>query len=111
MAKWFLYILKCRDGSLYTGITTDLEKRIKRHNEGCASKYTRRKRPVKIVHTEIFNTESSARRREAEIKKLSRKNKIELIQKRMIYTSKAPVCRFLGTKNCMQFLGGRSSAG
>ena len=80
MASWTLYILKCRDGSLYTGITTDLEKRLRCHNDGRASKYTRVKRPVKLVHSEELGDESTARKREAAIKKLSRQDKLELIK-------------------------------
>ncbi|MDP3804858.1 MAG: GIY-YIG nuclease family protein [Candidatus Omnitrophota bacterium] len=81
MTNWTLYILRCKDGSLYTGITTDIDKRLKRHNEGRASKYTRAKKPVKLVYAEIFDNESSARKREAEIKKLSHENKLKLIRK------------------------------
>ena len=80
MNGWVLYILRCRDGSLYTGITTDLAKRLKRHNEGKASKYTRSKIPVKLVHKENFSDETSARRREIAIKKLSRQDKLKLIK-------------------------------
>ena len=72
MTSWVLYIVECNDGSLYTGITTDLDKRLKRHNEGRATKYTRDRKPVRLVYKEIFNTESLARRREIEVKKLSR---------------------------------------
>ena len=80
MADWVLYILRCSDGSLYTGITNDLEKRLKWHNEGKASKYTRSKRPVKLVYSESLGDESSARKREAEVKNLSRQQKLELIK-------------------------------
>lgn len=79
--QWTLYIIECRDGSLYTGITTDLEKRLEMHNKGKASKYTRSRKPVQIIHTEIFNNESSARKREAGIKKMTRKSKMGLIKK------------------------------
>jgi len=75
-----LYIIKCRDGSLYTGITTDLAKRLKCHNEGKASKYTRARKPVKIVHKEFFDNESAARKREIKVKGLSRAEKIELVK-------------------------------
>ena len=77
---WIAYILKCSDGSLYTGITTDLKKRLKCHNNGKASKYTRSRRPVKVVYSESFVNESSARKREAEIKQFSRQSKLELIK-------------------------------
>ena len=81
MSNWTLYILKCNDSSLYTGITIDLNRRLKRHNEGRASKYTRVKRPVKVVYTEIFDSESAARKREIQIKALSRTNKLQLVKK------------------------------
>jgi len=80
MNKWVLYILRCADGSLYTGITTDLKKRVEKHNAGKASKYTRAKIPVKVVHRENFPGKSSALRREIEIKKLSRQDKLKLIK-------------------------------
>ena len=80
MSKWKIYILECNDGSLYTGITTDLEKRVKRHNEGRASKYTRAKTPVAVVYTEDAVNEPLAKKREAEIKKLSRQDKLKLIK-------------------------------
>ena len=80
MKRWTLYILKCSDRSLYTGITTDLEKRVKRHNEGRASKYTRSRKPVKIAYAETFSSESAARRKEIEVKNLSRHNKLRMIK-------------------------------
>jgi len=80
MKQWTLYILECSDGSLYTGITTDLIRRIKRHNEGRATKYTRIRKPVKLVYSEDFRNESSAKKREIEIKRLSRTNKVKLIR-------------------------------
>ena len=79
MSKWILYILRCRDKSLYTGITTNLENRIKCHNEGKASKYTRSRRPVRLVYKMAAGSESSARKEEARIKGLSRKEKLLLI--------------------------------
>ncbi len=79
MNKWVLYIIECKDGSLYTGITTNLEKRIKQHNEGRTTKYTRGRKPVKLVYNKFFNSESSARKKEIEIKNLSRKDKLKLI--------------------------------
>ncbi|NQU95718.1 MAG: GIY-YIG nuclease family protein [Candidatus Omnitrophica bacterium] len=81
MKKWFLYIVKCKDSSLYTGITTNLEKRVKRHNEGMATKYTRGRKPVKLVYSKACSNESSARKKEIELKKLPRKKKLELINK------------------------------
>ena len=81
MKQWILYIVECKDGSLYTGITTDLDKRIKRHNDGRASKYTRVRRPVKVVYTETFDSESLVKQREAAVKRLSHINKLQLIKK------------------------------
>ena len=80
MRSWLLYIIECVDGSLYTGITTDLRKRINAHNDGSASRYTRAKRPVKLLYIENIATESEARKREAEVKKLSHIDKLKLVQ-------------------------------
>jgi putative endonuclease len=77
-ANWCVYILHCSDKSLYTGITTDLDNRLKQHNLGKASKYTRSRTPVKIIWIENGHNESSAKKREFEIKKLSRKEKLTL---------------------------------
>lgn len=79
MALWTVYILRCRDGSLYTGITNDLKKRMAAHKEGRAAKYTRSRRPVTLVYTEPRKTGSAARKREAAIKKLSRREKLAII--------------------------------
>ncbi len=65
---------------MYTGITTDLEKRLKRHNEGRAAKYTRARKPVKLVYIESCINKSAALKREIDIKKLSHDKKVELIQ-------------------------------
>lgn len=75
----YTYILKCSDGTYYTGWTNDLQKRVKVHNEGKGGKYTRSRLPVTLVYQECFHTRQEAMRREAAIKKLSRKKKIELI--------------------------------
>lgn len=77
---WFVYILKCADGSFYTGITTDLTRRCEQHNAGTASRYTRSRLPVNIVYHEIQATRSSALKRELAIKAMSRKVKEELIK-------------------------------
>lgn len=75
-----VYILKCADKSLYTGCTNNLPKRLKEHNGGKAgAKYTRARRPVKLVYSEVYRTFAKGRRREAEIKRLTRKEKMELI--------------------------------
>ena len=73
--NWKLYILQCADGSLYTGITTDVEKRIAAHNAGKGAKYTRGRRAVVPVYTETCGDHSAALKREAEMKKLTRQEK------------------------------------
>ena len=71
----YTYLLKCADGTLYTGWTNDVEKRVKMHNEGKGAKYTKHRRPVELVYYETFQTKSEAMRREYEIKQLPRKKK------------------------------------
>ena len=77
--KFYTYILKCADGSLYTGYTNDLDKRIQAHNEGTASKCTRGRLPVEMIYHEEFEDKSSAMKREYAIKKKSRKDKLDII--------------------------------
>jgi len=79
---FYTYILRCADGSLYTGYTTDLTRRLNRHNEGKASKYTRSRLPVEMVYSEAFHTKEEALRREAAIKACSRAEKLRLIQRK-----------------------------
>ena len=88
MKRWVLYIIECSDGSLYTGITTDLNKRIKSHNEGKASKYTRVRTPIKLEHIELFDSESQARKREAAIKNFPRQEKLKLFRRKRILRKK-----------------------
>ncbi len=76
---YFVYILICKDKSLYTGITNDVAKRFKAHKNGTGARYTRSHPPLKIVHTEKYRTKGRALKREAEIKRLPRKRKMELI--------------------------------
>ena len=75
----YVYIVKCKDDSLYTGWTNDIDKRLEAHNSGKGSKYTRGRVPVVLVHLETFDTKGSAMKREHEIKQLSRSKKWELI--------------------------------
>ncbi len=77
----YVYILKCRDNTLYTGWTTSLEKRLKAHNRGRGAKYTRARLPVEIVYFEEFEDKKEAMKREYAIKKLSREEKLKLIDK------------------------------
>ena len=79
----FVYILKCSDGSLYTGYTNDLEKRLKAHNKGIASKYTASRLPVEMVFSEECKDKSDALKKEYFIKTLSRGIKIKLINKNL----------------------------
>ncbi|VAW59226.1 hypothetical protein MNBD_GAMMA11-1091 [hydrothermal vent metagenome] len=78
--SWYVYLLNCQDDSYYAGITTDLKRRLKEHNEDNkkAAKYTRVRRPVKVVFFELCESRSEAASREYEIRKLSRSKKIEL---------------------------------
>ena len=78
-AQWWVYILRCRDGTLYTGVTTDLVRRPAQHNAGTASKYTRARRPVLVVYHEPAADHGAALRREIAIKKLSRAAKDALV--------------------------------
>ena len=80
MAENYTYILRCADGTLYTGWTNDLEKRLAAHNAGTGAKYTRPRRPVTLVYHEVFETKEAAMRREWEIKHLSRSQKLRLIE-------------------------------
>lgn len=76
---WYLYILQCGDGSLYTGITTDVEKRLEAHRSGKGAKYTRGRLPLELKYREACGTHSDALKRELEIKHLSREEKLALI--------------------------------
>ena len=69
---WIVYLARCRDGSLYTGITTDPERRLKEHNKGLGSAYTRSRLPVTLVYSEVAGSRSQALRREHAIKSLTR---------------------------------------
>lgn len=77
--NWFCYLLLCADDTLYCGITNDLDKRIAAHNTGTASKYTRTRVPVELVFAECCDGRSAASRREMEIKKLKRADKLALV--------------------------------
>jgi putative endonuclease len=79
---WFLYIIGCCDGSFYTGVTTDIDRRLREHQEGKASRYTRTRRPVVLVYKEECGTRSQSLARECAVKSLSRRRKEELISGR-----------------------------
>jgi len=79
--NYFIYMVKCSDDTLYTGITTDIHRRIKEHNSSDkGAKYTKVRRPVTLVYTEEREDRSSASKREYEIKHLSRKEKLDLLE-------------------------------
>jgi predicted GIY-YIG superfamily endonuclease len=78
-SAWVLYILKCRDNTLYTGITNDVSRRVEQHNHGTASRYTRSRLPVKLIFSEPCRNRSQALKKEYGVKQLSRKEKIEYI--------------------------------
>ncbi|MDZ7688443.1 MAG: GIY-YIG nuclease family protein [Halobacteriales archaeon] len=80
----YVYVVECSDGTLYTGYTTDVGRRVDEHNSGDGAKYTRGRTPVRLVHKEEYETRSEAMSREAEIKSLSREEKTELTN---LYTS------------------------
>ena len=77
--NWFVYILRCADNSLYTGLTNDLDQRLEKHNLGKGAKYTRSRLPVEIVYSEKLASKSDALKRECQIKKMKRAEKMQLI--------------------------------
>ena len=77
---WFVYVLRCRDGSLYTGATNNLKARVERHRAGKGARYTRAKLPVRLVYSEKARDRSAALRREAAIKRLPRSEKLALVR-------------------------------
>ena len=76
---WVLYIIRCNDNSMYTGITTDLQRRLSSHLKGTGAKYTKGKGPFEILHTEQYNNRSEASKREYQVKKLTLQKKLDLI--------------------------------
>ena len=81
MSQWCVYMLRCRDGSLYTGYTNDIDKRVEAHNAGkLAAKYTRSRRPVTLVYQEQLPSRSAAMKRECALKKLSKAQKEALLR-------------------------------
>ncbi len=77
---WFVYIVRCGDGTLYTEITKDVRRRCQQHKAGTASRYTRSRRPVRLVYQEVHPTQSSALKREAAIKAMARREKLSMIR-------------------------------
>lgn len=79
-SRWLVYILRCADGTLYTGVTVDLERRLAAHNQGTGAKYTRSRRPVTVVYQETAFGKSAALQREWQIKKMTRQEKLVLLE-------------------------------
>ena len=78
--NWYVYILLCNDGTLYTGITNDIKKRMLTHEKGKGAKYTKGRGPFKLVYENTFDTQSMAMKEENRIKKLSKVQKLKLIK-------------------------------
>ena len=78
-AEWFVYVVRCVDRTLYTGVTTDADKRVAEHNRGCGARYTRARRPVELVYLEPAADRGAALRRESEIKRMPSAAKRQLI--------------------------------
>ena len=78
---WYLYILECGDGTLYTGITDDVERRLAQHSAGKGAKYTRGRGPLKLVYREACGTHSDALKREHAVHRMTRQEKLALIEK------------------------------
>lgn len=79
VAIWSLYILRCRDGSFYTGVTTDIDRRLREHEDGRASRFTRTRRPVVVVYQEKCGSRSHALSRECAVKSMGRQGKEDLV--------------------------------
>src|SRR3982750_3285505 len=80
--EWFVYMLRCADGSLYTGIAKDVARRCQQHNNGTASKYTRSRLPVELIYHEAHLSQSSALKREAAIKAMDQRGKLTMAKQR-----------------------------
>jgi len=80
MSEWYVYILRCADETLYTGVATDLDARVSTHNAGKGAKYTRGRRPVVLVYQETAIDRAAAQRREAEIKRMGVELKRQLVK-------------------------------
>ena len=87
--RWHVYLVRCADGTLYTGVTTDVARRVAQHNAGTASRYTRSRRPVVLAYQKRVGDRGAALRREIAIKKLSREEKESLISSARVKRAKA----------------------
>ena len=85
MTKWYHYVAECSDGSFYTGVTTELTRRINEHNTSVkGAKYTRARRPVRLVYSDEHSDRSAAQKAEANFRKLNRKQKEALVSERLL---------------------------
>jgi putative endonuclease len=84
---WFVYVVRCKDRTLYTGVTTDVKRRVEEHNDGRGARYTRSRCPVTLVYRERVTDRSAALRREYEIKRMTAEGKLKLVAKRRVRTS------------------------
>jgi putative endonuclease len=91
--KWIVYIIQCSDKTLYTGTTSDIERRVKEHNTKKGSKYTRTRLPVRLVYTETYNKRSEALKREIQVKAWTRAKKIALIEKDRKKLQQLSICK------------------
>lgn len=92
-AGWFVYVVRCRDGSLYTGCTNDLRRRLAAHDSGRGARYTRSRRPVTLLFWERAKDKGRALSREARLKQLSRAEKLALVASRRLRPLPAPAVR------------------
>ncbi|MGD0477373.1 MAG: GIY-YIG nuclease family protein [Nitrososphaerales archaeon] len=90
MARHFVYMLECSDGTLYTGYTTDVGRRLHQHNSGKGARYTRSRTPVKLVFRERFRSRGDALRREIQVKRMSRSSKLLLCAGRPLKPGQSP---------------------
>jgi len=81
MRRYWVYLLECADGTLYAGWTTDLERRLRAHSTGRGSRYTRGRRPVRLIYQEECPSENTARRRESVLHRMRRAQKMQLIER------------------------------
>lgn len=79
MSRWYVYMLECADGTLYTGVTTDLDRRFQEHRQGKGGNYTRSHKPMRLCYSEQASSRSTAQQREAAIKRMSREEKLRIV--------------------------------
>ncbi|HXS09489.1 MAG TPA: GIY-YIG nuclease family protein [Candidatus Krumholzibacteria bacterium] len=86
--SWFVYMVRCKDRTLYTGVSTDVKRRVEEHNDGSGARYTRSRCPVELVYREKAADRSAAQKREYEIKRMTAEGKQELVAKYRVRTAK-----------------------